>query len=36
MAEQDEALRRVVAMMIEWMDKESDVQARYGLHTRAA
>jgi general secretion pathway protein A len=35
-AEQDEALRRVVAMMIEWMDKESDVQARYGLHTRAA
>jgi general secretion pathway protein A len=36
MSEQDESLRRVVAMMIEWMDKESDVQARYGLHTRAA
>ena len=35
-AEQDEALRRVLAMMIEWMDKESDVQARYGFGSRAA
>ncbi len=35
-SEQDEALRRVLAMMIDWMDKESDVQARYGQGLRAA
>ncbi len=33
---QDEALRRVLAMMIDWMDKESDVQARYSQSSRAA
>jgi general secretion pathway protein A len=35
-SEQDEALRRVLAMMIDWMDKESDVQARYSQSSRAA
>ncbi len=35
-SDQDDSMRRVVAMMIEWMDKESDVQARYGLNSRAA
>jgi general secretion pathway protein A len=35
-SEQDEALRRVLAMMIDWMDKESDVQARYSKSSRAA
>jgi general secretion pathway protein A len=35
-SDQDEALRRVLAMMIDWMDKESDVQARYSQSSRAA
>ncbi len=35
-SEQDEALRRVVAMMIEWMDKEAHVQNQYQHSSRAA
>lgn len=34
-SEQDVALRRVLAMMIDWMNKESDVEARL-LNNRAA
>jgi general secretion pathway protein A len=35
-SEQDTALRRVLAMMIDWMDKESSVEARYVQNSRAA
>jgi general secretion pathway protein A len=35
-SEQDEALRRVLAMMIDWMDKEGSVEARFMPNIRAA
>jgi general secretion pathway protein A len=35
-SEQEAALRRVLAMMIEWMDKESTIDARYVQKIRAA
>jgi putative secretion ATPase (PEP-CTERM system associated) len=35
-SEQDTALRRVLAMMIDWMDKESSVEAQYVQNSRAA
>jgi general secretion pathway protein A len=35
-SEQDAALRRVLAMMIDWMDKESSVEARFMQASRAA
>ncbi len=34
--EQDAALRRVLAMMIDWMDKEQSIEARFMQHNRAA
>ena len=34
--EQDAALRRVLAMMIDWMDKEQSVEARFRQNIRAA
>jgi general secretion pathway protein A len=34
--EQEEALRRVLSMMIDWMDKESSVEARLLQRSRAA
>jgi general secretion pathway protein A len=34
--EQDAALRRVLAMMIDWMDKEGSFEARYMQNSRAA
>ena len=36
LGEQDAALRRVLAMMIDWMDKEQSVEARFMLNSRAA
>lgn len=35
-SEQDAALRRVLAMMIDWMDKEASVEARFMQNSRAA
>ncbi|MEP7348736.1 MAG: XrtA/PEP-CTERM system-associated ATPase [Sphingorhabdus sp.] len=35
-SEQDGALRRVLAMMIDWMDKEGSVEAKFRQHSRAA
>jgi general secretion pathway protein A len=35
-SEQEVALRRVVAMMIEWMDKEANIEARFMQSSRAA
>ena len=35
-AEQDAALRRALAMMIDWMDKESSIEARFMQNSRAA
>ncbi len=35
-SEQDAALRRVLAMMIDWMDKEAHIEARYMQNSRAA
>lgn len=35
-SEQDAALRRVLAMMIDWMDKESSFEARFMQNSRAA
>jgi general secretion pathway protein A len=35
-SEQDAALRRVLAMMIDWMDKEANVEARFIQNSRAA
>jgi hypothetical protein len=35
-SEQDAALRRVLAMMIDWMDKEASVEARLMQNSRAA
>jgi general secretion pathway protein A len=35
-SEQDAALRRVIAMMIDWMDKEASAEARYMQASRAA
>ena len=35
-SEQDAALRRVLAMMIDWMDKEASVEARFVQNSRAA
>jgi putative secretion ATPase (PEP-CTERM system associated) len=35
-SEQDAALRRVLAMMIDWMDKEGSFEARYMQNSRAA
>ncbi|MGB5078445.1 MAG: XrtA/PEP-CTERM system-associated ATPase [Sphingorhabdus sp.] len=35
-AEQEVALRRVLAMMIDWMDKEQGTEARFGQSSRAA
>lgn len=35
-SEQDAALRRVLAMMIDWMDKEGSVEARFMQSSRAA
>lgn len=35
-AEQEGALRRVVAMMIDWMDKEGSIEARFPQSSRAA
>lgn len=35
-AEQEAALRRVLAMMIDWMDKEQNVDARFVQNVRAA
>jgi general secretion pathway protein A len=35
-SEQDAALRRVLAMMIDWMDKEVSVEARFMQSSRAA
>ena len=34
--EQDAALRRVLAMMIDWMDKEQSIEARFMQNSRAA
>ena len=34
--EQDAALRRALAMMIDWMDKEASVEARFMQNSRAA
>ena len=36
LGEQDAALRRVLAMMIDWMDKEQSVEARFMQNSRAA
>ena len=35
-ADQDDALRRVLATMIDWMDKEGSVEARFRQSNRAA
>jgi general secretion pathway protein A len=35
-SDQDAALRRVLAMMIDWMDKEGSFEARYMQNSRAA
>jgi general secretion pathway protein A len=35
-SEQDAALRRVLAMMIDWMDKEQAIEARFVQNSRAA
>ncbi len=35
-SEQDAALRRVLAMMIDWMDKEAHIEARFVQNSRAA
>jgi general secretion pathway protein A len=35
-SEQDAALRRVLAMMIDWMNKEGDLEARFVQNSRAA
>jgi general secretion pathway protein A len=35
-SEQDAALRRVLAMMIDWMDKEGSFEARFVQNSRAA
>ncbi len=35
-SEQDAALRRVLAMMIDWMDKEASIEARFMQNSRAA
>jgi general secretion pathway protein A len=35
-SEQDAALRRVLAMMIDWMDKEANIEARFMQNSRAA
>lgn len=35
-SEQDAALRRVLAMMIDWMDKEANIEARFIQNSRAA
>ena len=35
-SEQETALRRVLAMMIDWMDKEGSVEARFVQNSRAA
>lgn len=35
-SEQDAALRRVLAMMIDWMDKEANIEARFIKNSRAA
>ena len=35
-SEQDAALRRVLAMMIDWMDKEANIEARFVQNSRAA
>ena len=35
-ADQDDALRRVLATMIDWMDKEGSVEARFRQNNRAA
>ncbi len=36
LGEQDAALRRVLAMMIDWMDKEQSIEARFMQNSRAA
>lgn len=36
LSEQDETLRRVIGMMIDWMDKESAVEAQLNQSSRAA
>ena len=35
-SEQDDALRRVISTMIDWMDKEGNVEARLAQKSRAA
>lgn len=35
-SDQDAALRRVLAMMIDWMDKEANIEARFVQNIRAA
>ena len=35
-SEQDDALRRVLSTMIDWMDKEGNVEARLGHKNEAA
>jgi general secretion pathway protein A len=35
-SEQDAALRRTLAMMIDWMDKEASIEARFVQNSRAA
>jgi general secretion pathway protein A len=35
-SEQDAALRRVLAMMIDWMDKDANIEARFMQSSRAA
>ena len=36
LGEQDAALRRLLAMMIDWMDKEQSIEARFMQNSRAA